>query len=288
MEYITLNNGISMPMLGYGVFRIDEAECERCVSDALEVGYRLIDTAAAYENEAAVGRAIRNSGIPREELFITTKLKVNGPDPMTQEEFDKSMDKLGLDYVDLYLIHQPYGNTFGAWDAMEKICASGRAKSIGVSNFSNAMLADLLVNHAIDPAVNQIEISPINQKQADVAYMQSKGVAPMAWGPLSQGGKGNMFENPVLLALAEKYEKSVPQIALRWHTQRGVVAIPKSTNRERMIQNLNIFDFSLTEEEMRQIETVEVGNTDDLHGETWFVEMLCGKWRLNDYRNSRR
>ena len=280
MNYITLNNGIKMPQLGYGVFRIDEAECERCVSDALEAGYRLIDTAAAYENEAAVGRAVRNSGIKREDLFIVTKLKANGYDPMTRDAFERSLEALGLDYVDLYLIHQPYGNTFGAYDMLEKFQEEGRARSIGVSNFSIPLLTDIIVNHRIRPAVNQIEISPVNQKAAEVEFMKSENIQPMAWGPLSQGGKGNMFENEIICALAEKYGKSVAQIALRWHIQRGVVAIPKSTNKDRMRQNLDIFDFSLTEDEMELMKKMEIGNFDDVHEDPGFIKMICGKWNI--------
>ncbi len=284
MEYTVLNNGVRMPLLGYGVFRIDEAECQRCVEDALDVGYRLIDTAAAYDNEAAVGRAIKNSGIPREELFITTKLKVNGPDPMTEEAFYRSLELLDLDYVDLYLIHQPYGNIFGAYDTIERLMEEKKIRAIGVSNFSNALLTDVMVNHRIRPAVNQIEISPVNQKAAEVDYMHAEQVQPMAWGPLSQGGKGGMFDSEILKSLAEKYSKSVAQVALRWHTQRGVAAIPKSTNKERMKQNLDIFDFRLTEEEMQLITQLEIGNFDDLHEDTNFIKMICGKWDLNGYR----
>ena len=288
MEYTVLNNGVRMPMLGYGVFRIEEAECERCVSDALETGYRMIDTAEAYENEAAVGRAIRKSGIPREELFITTKLKCSGPDPMTRDAFERSLEALGLDYVDLYLIHQPYGNIFGCYDALERILEEGKVRAIGVSNFTSTMLADILVNHRVRPAVNQIEISPVNQKEKDVAFMKQEGVQPMAWGPLSQGGKGGMFDSGILNNLARRYGKTPAQVALRWHIQRGVAAIPKSSRKERMRENLDVFDFSLTEDEMLQMAGMEIGNFDDLHEDPEFVKMLCGKWKLNEYRGGKK
>lgn len=287
MEYTILNNGRKMPLLGFGVFRIEEAECERCVSDALEVGYRLIDTAAAYGNEAAVGRAVRRSGIAREELFLVTKLKCNGPDPMTEEAFARSLEALGTDYIDLYLIHQPYGNVFGCYDALERILESGKVKSIGVSNFGSPFLADILVNHRIRPAVNQIEISPVNQRVAEVAFMRKEQVQPMAWGPLAQGGKSGMFEHDYLTTLADKYGKSPAQIALRWHLQRGVAAIPKSTSRARMMENMDIFDFELTEEEIEGMSCMELGNTGDLHEDPEFVKMLCKKWRLNEYRKER-
>lgn len=287
MEYITLNNGIKMPALGFGVFRVETAECERCVNDALEVGYRMIDTAAAYQNERAVGKAVKASGIPRNELFITTKLRANGPDPMTREAFLTSLDELGLDYVDLYLIHQPYGNTFGCYDEMERLMDEGLIRAIGVSNFSNTALMDIIVNHKVRPAVNQIEISPVNQKCSEVEFMKQQQVQPMAWGPLSQGGKGGMFENEMLKNLAEKYGKTIAQVALRWHIQRGVAAIPKSTHKERMQENFDIFDFALTDEEMQKMAGLEIGNFDDLHEDPAFVQMLCGKWDLNGYRKKR-
>lgn len=240
MEYTLLNNGVRMPMLGYGVFRVEEKECERCVRDALEVGYRLIDTATAYRNEEAVGRAIRASKIPREELFITTKLKRNGPDPLTEEEFYRSLDRLGLDYVDLYLIHQPFGNTFGAWDSMERLYEAGKIRAIGVSNFTNVMLADLTANHRIVPALNQIEISPVNQKTSSVEYMKRANIQPQAWGPLSQGGKAGMFDHEIIQQIAKTHDRTVAQVALRWHLQRGVAVIPKSVRRERMEENFRI------------------------------------------------
>lgn len=287
MEYFTLNNGVRMPALGYGVFRVEEQDCERCVSDALEVGYRMIDTAAAYGNEAAVGRALRASGIARRELFITTKLKANGPDPMTREAFLRSLDELGLDYVDLYLIHQPYGNVFGCYDEMERLLEEGLVRAVGVSNFTNCALMDVVMNHRIKPAVNQIEISPVNQKASEVAFMKEGQIQPMAWGPLSQGGKGGMFESEILREIAEKHGKTMAQAALRWHIQRGVVAIPKSSRKERMQENFDIFDFALTEEEMERMAGMEKGNFDDPHEDPAFVRMLCGKWDLNGYREKR-
>lgn len=282
MEYTTLHNGVTMPLLGYGVFQMEEAECERCVSEALENGYRLIDTAEAYGNEAAVGRAIRQSKIAREELFVVTKLKCNGPDPMTKEAFERSLEALDMEYVDLYLIHQPYGNVFGCYNVLEELLERGAVKAIGVSNFTIPQLADILANHRIPPAVNQIEINPLNQKAAEVEYMRKEQVQPMAWGPLSQGGKNGMLDHETLKKLGNKYGRTTAQIALRWHIQRGVAAIPKSSRAERMRENMNIFDFELSGEEMRQIAKMDRGNAEDIHEDPDFIKMLCGQWKLKE------
>ncbi|MGM9521308.1 MAG: aldo/keto reductase [Oscillospiraceae bacterium] len=279
MEYTTLNNGVKIPMLGYGVFRVPEAECRSCVSDALEAGYRLIDTAAAYENEGAVGQAIESSGIKREELFITTKLQKNGPGRMTMDEFERSMEKLRLDYVDLYLIHQPFGDVYSAWRCLEELYDSGRVRAIGVSNFSSARLTDLMCNNRLAPALNQIEINPFDQKSERVAYMKENGVQPQAWAPLAQG-KGNFFENEVLTNIGKKYGKSPAQVALRWQIERGVVAIPKTTKKARMTENIDIFDFSLSDEDMAAIAGLETGNPHNLHEDVNFIKFLCSKWNL--------
>lgn len=259
MEYHTLNNGVKMPQEGYGVFQIPPEECERCVLEALSLGYRLIDTASAYHNEAAVGTAVKLSGIPREELFITTKLWVqdsgyNG----TKKAVETSLRKMGLDYLDLYLIHQPFGDYYGAWRAMEEMYREGTLRAIGVSNFDEARLVDLCLNNEIHPAVNQIEIHPFFQQKLATQTMRKYQVQPQSWGPLSEGQK-DIFNNRKLAKIAAQYEKSVAQVILRWHIQRGLVAIPSSVQKAHMEENLNIWDFALSKEDMRLIETMDIG-----------------------------
>lgn len=243
---VTLNNGVEMPILGFGVFQVpDPAECERSVRDALDVGYRLLDTAASYGNEEAVGAAIRNHGIEREELFVTTKLWVDGASyEGAKQAFECSMDKLGLDYLDLYLIHQPYGDVYGAWRAMEELHRAGRIRAIGVSNFAPDRLVDFVLHNELAPAVNQVEIHPFHQQYEAQPWMAECKVQPQAWGPFAEG-KNGLFTNEVLDEIGRKHGKSIAQVALRWLIQRGIVAIPKSVRKERMAGNFAVFDFEL-------------------------------------------
>lgn len=261
MEYKVLNNDIKMPMLGYGVYQTAPAETERAVSDALAVGYRLIDTAAAYGNEEGVGAAIAASSIPREELFITTKLWVqdHGYDN-TLRAFDTSMKKLGLDVLDLYLIHKPYGDYYGAWRAMERLYQEGRIRAIGVTSFWNERLADLIVHSEIKPAVNQIETNVWHAQYEAELFMREHGIAHEAWAPFAEGNN-NVFTNPVLQQIGAKYGKTTGQVMLRWPIQRGIAVIPKSVRRERMAENFAVFDFALSDEDMEQIRTLDTGRS---------------------------
>ena len=260
MRKVTLNNGVEMPLLGFGTFQItDLEECERAVSHALQVGYRLIDTAAAYQNEEAVGRAIRNSGIPREELFVVTKLWIQDASyDRAKAAFERSLERLGLDYLDLYLIHQPYGDVHGAWRAMEELYREGRVRAIGVSNFYPDRLMDLILHHEVVPAVNQIETHPFFQQRETQRFLEEHGVQHMSWGPFAEG-RNDIFHNPVLKALAEKHRKTVAQVILRWLLQRNVVAIPKSVHPERIEENFQVFDFELTPADMDTIATLDTG-----------------------------
>lgn len=255
---VTLNNGVEMPLLGFGVFQMsDLEECERCVSDALETGYRLIDTAAAYGNEAAVGNAIRRSGVARDELFITTKLWIQDAGyERTKAAFERSMQRLGLEHLDLYLIHQPYGDVYGAWRAMEELYRAGRVRAIGVSNFQPDRLMDLTLHNEVVPAVDQIETHPFQQQRETHKFLQENGVQLESWGPFAEG-KHDIFNNEVLQAVADKYQRTVAQTILRWLTQRGVVAIPKSVRKERIEENFNAFDFELSAEDMAAIGTLD-------------------------------
>ena len=258
MEFVTLNNGVKMPILGFGVFQIpDPAACEQAVLDAISVGYRSIDTAASYGNEESVGRAISASGVDRKELFITTKLWIQSQGyEGTLQAFEQSMQKLGLDYLDLYLIHQPYGDVFGEWRAMEKLYKEGRIKAIGISNFQPDRVMDLMVHTEIVPAVNQVETHPFQQQIANQAFMQENNIQIECWAPFAEG-KNGMFTNELLGAIAAKHNKSIAQVILRWLVQRDVVTIPKTVSRERMVENFNIFDFQLSEAEMAQIQTLD-------------------------------
>lgn len=262
MQNVTLNNGVEMPILGFGVFQIPAEETEQAVTEALAAGYRLLDTAAAYQNEEAVGRAIKASGIPREELFVTTKLWVQDApaEENTERAFETSLNKLGLDYLDLYLMHQPFGDVYGQWRAMEQLNREGRAKAIGVANFYPDRLLDLIINNEITPAVNQIETHPFFQRTADQELMREHGVQIQSWGGFAEG-KNNLFTNPVLSEIGEKHGKSVAQVVLRWLTQRGVVAIPKSVRPDRMAENFDIFDFELTDDQVAAIATLETGSS---------------------------
>jgi 2,5-diketo-D-gluconate reductase A len=257
---LTLNNGVEIPLLGFGVFQIPAEQTEQAVTDALATGYRMLDTAASYENEEAVGRAIKSSGIPREELFVTTKLWVQDAPAQenTRRAFEVSMRKLGLDYLDLYLMHQPYGDVYGQWRAMQDLYREGRVKAIGVANFHPDRLVDLIENNEVTPAVNQIETHPFFQRTADQELMRQHGVQIQSWGGFAEG-KNNLFTDPVLSGIAEKHGKSVAQVVLRWLIQREVVAIPKSVRPERMAQNIDVFDFELTGDQMAAIATLDTG-----------------------------
>ncbi len=259
---ITLNNDIEMPRIGYGVFRMkNPEECEEAVVQAIQSGYRLIDTAAAYENEEAVGRAIRRCGVSREELFITTKLWITDTSyEGAKRGFARSMERLGLDYVDLYLIHQPYNDYYGAWRALEELYAEGKAHSIGVDNFTQDKLADFLFWNKVKPAVNLVECNAFFQREDDRLYMESKNIQMQAWSPLA-AGQGKLFENETLCAIANTHNKSVAQVVLRWLVQRNIVPLVKSANPQRMKENLDIFDFALTDAEMQQIAALDTGHT---------------------------
>ncbi|UPZ14388.1 aldo/keto reductase [Flavobacterium humidisoli] len=258
MQTIKLNNGVEMPILGFGVFQMqDQAECEQAVVDAIETGYRLIDTAASYMNEQAVGNGIKRSGIAREELFITTKLWVSDAGyENTLKAFQKSLDLLQLDYLDLYLIHQPYGDIYGSWRAMQELYHAGKVKAIGVSNFHPDRVMDLVSNTGFTPAVNQIETHPFHQQNESQQFLQENNIQIESWGPFAEG-KNDIFQNEILTAIASKYNKSTAQVILKWLIQRGVVAIPKSVRKERMAENFNIFDFELTDEDMASIKTLD-------------------------------
>ena len=251
---VTLNNGVEMPLLGFGVFQIpDAAECERSVYDAISTGYRLIDTAAAYGNEEAVGNAIKRSGVPREELFVTTTLWIqDAGEERTRQAFARSLERLQLEYLDLYLIHQPFGDVYGAWRAMQALYRAGRIRAIGVSNFQPDRVMDLMAHNDVAPAVNQIETHPFNQQIETANFLRENNVQIEAWAPFAEG-KHNIFQNELLLSIAGKYKKTVAQTVLRWLTQRGVVVIPKSVRKERLIENLNIFDFALSPADMEAI-----------------------------------
>ncbi len=276
MKYVTLNNGVKMPLEGFGVFQIpDEQVCENAVSDAIKSGYRLIDTAAAYMNEEAVGRAIAKSGVPREELFVVTKLWVQDAGyEEAKKAFETSLEKLGLDYLDLYLIHQPMGDYYGAWRAMEELYKEGKVKAIGVCNFYPAVLADFCETVDVIPAINQVELHPFFAQENALENMKEYGVTPMAWGPLAEGKHG-IFTHPVLTAVGEKYGKSAAQIALKWNVQRNVVIIPKSTHIERMEQNMDIWDFELTADEMAEISNLDLGKSEIVdHSDPAFIKMI--------------
>ncbi|WP_052586316.1 aldo/keto reductase [Bacillus velezensis] len=262
MQTVTLNNGVKMPIIGFGVYQVPDAqECENAVYEALMAGYRLIDTASGYLNEEAVGRAIKRSGVPREELFITTKLWIQDAGyESAKAAFSKSLNKLQLDYLDLYLIHQPYGDYYGAWRAMEDLYREGKIRAIGVSNFHPDRLMDLIMHNEIVPAVNQVETHPFCQQKESAAFMKEQGVQHESWAPFAEG-RNNMFSNGVLTSIAEKHNKSVAQVVLRWLVQREVVTIPKSVRKERIVENFDIFDFELSLEDIEKISTLDKGES---------------------------
>lgn len=262
METVTLNNGIQMPVVGFGVFQIPDAQdCERCVIDAIQTGYRLIDTAASYMNEEAVGKGIRQGGVAREELFITTKLWVQDVGyERTQRAIDQSLRRLQVDYLDLYLIHQPFGDVHGAWRAMEEAYRQGKLRAIGVSNFQPDRLMDIQVFNEISPAVNQVEVNPFQQQIESAVFMNELGVQAQAWAPFAEG-RNNLFQNEVLIDIGARHGKSVGQVVLRWLIQRGIAALAKSVRKERMAENLAVFDFQLDEADMARITTLDTGTS---------------------------
>lgn len=258
MDYIKLNNGVEMPILGFGVFQIpNAAECEKAVLEAIDCGYRLIDTAASYMNEAAVGNVIKKSGVPREELFITTKVWVQDVGyEKTKAAFQKSLDLLQLDYLDLYLLHQPYGDIFGSWRAMQELYTEGKIRAIGVANFHTDRVMDLTINSGFTPAINQIETHPFHQQITTQSFLEDNNVQMQSWGPFAEG-KNKIFNNDLLISIGNKHDKSAAQIILRWLIQRNIVAIPKSVRKERMLENFNIFDFELSGDDMQMIQTLD-------------------------------
>ncbi|WFR64716.1 aldo/keto reductase [Paenibacillus amylolyticus] len=282
MQTVTLNNGVKMPIIGFGVYQVPDAEeCENSVYEALMAGYRLIDTASGYMNEEAVGRAIKRSGIPREELFITTKLWVQDADyERAKLSFAKSLKKLQLDYLDLYLIHQPFGDYYGAWRAMEDLYREGKIKAIGVSNFLPDRLMDLIVHNEIVPAVNQVETHPFYQQIENGAFMKEQGVQHQSWAPFAEG-RGDLFGNEVLTWIASKHNKSVAQVVLRWLVQREVVVIPKSVNKERIVENFNIFDFELSVDDIEQISALDTRESLFLSYRDPEVAKMMGNWKID-------
>lgn len=283
MQYVKLNNGIEMPLLGFGVFQIpDNTECERVVTDALAAGYRLIDTASAYFNEEGVGKAIAKSGIKREELFVTTKLWIQDDGyENAKKAFQVSLNKLGLDYLDLYLIHQPFNDYYGSWRAMEELYEEGKIRAIGVCNFYPDRLADLCLNSKIKPMINQIECHPFFQQTEAIDTMKEFGVLPEAWGPFAEGSKG-IFSNPVLSEIASKYNKTTAQVILRWNIQRGVVVIPKTVRKERMIENFQIWDFELSNDDMQKICSMDTGKSEIINHYTANTAKFLNGYKIHD------
>jgi 2,5-diketo-D-gluconate reductase A len=283
MQHVKLNNGIEMPILGFGVFQVtDLAVCERSVVDAINTGYRLIDTAASYGNEEAVGKAIKKGGVSKADLFITTKLWIqsNGYGG-AKKSFENSLKRLQLDYLDLYLIHQPFGDVYGEWRAMQELYKEGRVRAIGVSNFQPDRLIDLMIHNEMIPAVNQIETHPFHQQMETQKFLQDNNVQIESWGPFAEG-KNNIFKNELLALIGKKYNKTLAQVIIRWLIQRGVVAIPKSVRRERMAENFNVFDFELTVEDMGAIKTLDTKTTAFFdHRDPAMVKWL-GERKLND------
>jgi diketogulonate reductase-like aldo/keto reductase len=282
MQHVVLNNGVEMPILGFGVYQItDLEECERSVYDALSTGYRLIDTAAAYENEEAVGRAIKRSGVAREELFITTKLWIQDAGyESAKRAFDRSLQRLQLDYLDLYLIHQPYGDVYGSWRAMEELYGQERIRAIGVSNFLPDRVMDFIIHNQVVPAVNQIEMHPFNQQIETQTFLQENNVQIESWGPFAEG-RNDLFHNELLRSIGGKYHKSVAQVVLRWLVQRGVVVIPKSVRKERIEENFRIFDFELSREDMDAIAALDTKQSLFLDHRDPAIVKFLGTIKLN-------
>ncbi|MCD7861091.1 MAG: aldo/keto reductase [Oscillospiraceae bacterium] len=287
MNYVTLNNGVKMPQLGYGVYQVTKEECERCVLDALETGYRSLDTAQSYFNEEEVGSAIQKSGLPREEIFLTTKVWIEHYGyEQAKASVLESMQKLRVDYLDLCLLHQPFADYYGAWRALEDLYEAGKIRAIGVSNFYPDRLVDIASFARIRPMVNQIEIHPLNQQPLARQYLDKYGIQMEAWAPFGEG-RGGLFENEVLRSVGAKYGKTTAQVMLRWHIQRGIVAIPKSTHKERMEENFNVFDFTLTDEDMAAIAILDTETSSffshyDPAIVEWFVQMVEARKQNHD------
>ncbi|QTL12961.1 aldo/keto reductase [Lactiplantibacillus plantarum] len=278
METVKLNNGVEMPKLGFGVFQVtDLDQCEQAVVDAIDSGYRLIDTAAAYQNEAAVGRAIKRSGVDRKELFITSKLWVSDANyERAQKGIEQSLNNLGLDYLDLYLLHQPYGDVVGAWRALEEAYKAGKIRAIGVSNFYGDQLKNLELSNEVKPAINQIEVNPWYQQKSEVDFAQSDDIQVEAWAPFAEG-KHEIFTNKVITEIANKYGKSNGQVILRWLLQRGIVVIPKSVHKNRMAENINVFDFELKSDEMNALNNLDKGESQFFdHRDPRVIEQIFG------------
>ena len=282
MYTVTLSNGVEMPIIGIGLWQVnDQQEAENAVYEALKTGYRLIDTAEGYLNEEAVGRAIQRSGIPREEIFVTTKVWVqNAGYESTRRAFEKSLKRLQLDYLDLYLIHQPFGDYYGTWRAMEELYREGRIRAIGVSNFLPDRLMDLVMHNEITPHVNQIETHPFHQQTETQAFLQSLGVQHQSWAPFAEG-RNNLFANETLASIAARHGKTVAQVVLRWLVQRGIVVIPKSVRKERIAENFDIFDFALDDEDMKRISTLDTGKTLFLSYHDPEVARMMGSWKVD-------
>ena len=293
MEYVTLINGVKMPQLGYGVYQVSKDECERCVLDALKVGYRHIDTAQSYFNEEEVGNAIKKSGIPREEIFITTKVWIEHYGyEQTKKSVFESMQKLKVDYIDLVLLHQPFGDYYGAWRALEDMYAEGRIRAIGISNFYPDRMIDLASFARIKPMVNQVETHPHNQQIEAQKWMEKYGIQIEAWAPFGEG-RGGLFTNETIVAIGKKYNKSVAQVILRWELQRGIVVIPKSVHIERMEQNFNVFDFTLSEEDMQVMASLDKKESSffshqDPKMVEWFVQMVEERKKNNDHKKEKK
>lgn len=289
MEYITLSNGIKMPVLGYGVYQVTKDECERCVLDALKAGYRSIDTAQSYFNEEEVGSAIKKSGVPREEIFLTSKVWIeNYGYDACKKSVEESLKKLKTDYLDLILLHQPFADYYGAWRALEDLYKEGRLKAIGISNFYPDRMVDIASFAEIRPMVNQVEVHPFNQQIIAKKYMDKYGVQIEAWAPFGEG-RGGLFDNKILREIGEKYNKTTAQVMLRWHIQRGVVVIPKSIHYERMVENFNVFDFKLSDEDMAEISKLDKNESSffshyDPQMVEWFVNMV--EERKNNHDSS--
>ncbi len=279
MEYVKLNNGVRMPKIGYGVYQVTKEECERCVLDALDAGYRMIDTAQSYFNEEEVGSAIRKSGVNRDDIFLTSKVWIeNYSYEKCRKSVLESMRKLGTDYIDLMLLHQPFGDTYGAWRALEDLYREGRVRAIGISNHYADRMVEFASFTEIPPMVNQMEIHPLNQQKELIKWAEKYNIQLEAWAPFGEGRKG-LFENPVLKAIGDRYGKTTAQVILRWHIQRGIVVIPKSVHKERMAENLSVFDFSLTDEDMMRISDLDTATSSffshtDPEMVEWFAKMV--------------
>lgn len=282
MEYIQFNNGVKIPMIGYGTLHIPPADTKKCVLKALQCGYRLIDTAASYYNEKEIGEAIIASHIPREEILITSKVWVQDAGyENTLKAFETSLDKLKVDYIDLYLIHQPYGDYYGSWKALEKLYLDGKVKAIGVCNFSQERFVDLYLNSTIHPMINQIEIHPFYQQESTIELMRNYHCLNQAWGPLSEGQR-DIFENQVLKEISEKHNKTISQIILRWHFQKGIVTIPKTIHHDRMIENLDVFDFTLDEVDIYKIKQLNIGHSEIIDHQCYTTAKWLNKYKIHD------